>query len=258
MIEALLSLPDIAGGLVMVAVATLMGISVYLVSHRLIYRYQSSDLKDPASGLFRVVGILLSLVLSLAFGEVIVEWRDIQKSIKGEVMDIADLSVNLEQFDQELVGEHQALLIDYAQSIIDDDWPALAQDSIGQTSRKLLRQLAKSINNLEPETPTQEILKAQMMSDIERLYDFRRTRLNNTLSQPPVYTFVIIIGFIITVICFGVYKPQGPLIVLLSLYTAFIGVVLYLILSLSDPFQGEIGISPHLFENLVEILEAPD
>lgn len=123
MIELLLSLPDLVGGLMTAVIATAVGVLVYLVSYKLISRYQ--------------------------------------------------------------------------------------------------------INDLEPQSPVQEVLKAQMMNDIERLYDFRRIRLNNTLSQPPVYTFVIILGFIITVICFGVYKPQGPLIVLLSLYTAFIGAVLY-------------------------------
>lgn len=256
MIDTLLSLPDFVGGLIMASLTTLVGISVYLVSYWLISRYQSSDLKDPASGLFRVIGILLSLVLSLAFGEVIVEYRGIQKSIKGEVMAIADLSVSLEQFTSQEIQLPQALLLEYTQAIIDDDWPALANDSIGQTTRGLLRQLSRSIHDLETHTPVEEILKTQMMGDIDQLYDFRRIRLNNTLSQPPVYTFVIVLGFLITAACFGVYRPQGPLIVLVSFYTAFIGVVLYLILSLSDPFQGRVGISPYLFENLVEILQS--
>ena len=255
MIDALLSLPDFVGGLIMASLTTVVGISVYLISYRLISRYQSSDLKDPASGLFRVIGILLSLVLSLAFGEVIVEFRDIQKSIKGEVMALADLSVSLEQFTPEEVHLPQALLLQYTKAIIDDDWPALANDSIGQSTRGLLRQLSQSINDLEPHTQVEEFLKTQMMGDIDQLYDFRRIRLNNTLAQPPVYTFVIVLGFLITAACFGVYRPQGPLIVLVSFYTAFIGVVLYLILSLSDPFQGRVGISPYLFENLVEILK---
>ena len=53
MIDSLLAVPDLVGGFLTATLATFAGISVYLISYRLISRYQSSDLKDPASGLFR-------------------------------------------------------------------------------------------------------------------------------------------------------------------------------------------------------------
>jgi hypothetical protein len=56
--------------------------------------------------------------------------------------------------------------------------------------------------------------------------------------------------------CFGAYRPQGPLVVLVSLYTVFVGLVLFLIMKLSDPFQGDIGVTPAAFEYLVETLQS--
>ena len=56
--------------------------------------------------------------------------------------------------------------------------------------------------------------------------------------------------------CFGAYRPQGPLVVLVSLYTVFVGLPLFLILRLSDPFQGDISIAPTAFEYLVETLQS--
>ena len=56
--------------------------------------------------------------------------------------------------------------------------------------------------------------------------------------------------------CFGAYRPQGPLVVLIFLYTVLVGLVLYLVLALSDPFQGDIGIAPTAFEHLVETLQS--
>jgi ABC-type tungstate transport system substrate-binding protein len=44
--------------------------------------------------------------------------------------------------------------------------------------------------------------------------------------------------------------------VLVSLYTVFVGLVLYLVLALSDPFQGEIDVTPTSFEYLVETLQS--
>lgn len=256
MVDQLLDLPDWLGGSLTVLLTTAVGLLCYLVSYQLIFKYQSADLKGPASSLFRVIGILLSLMLSLAFGEVIVEWRDIQNSNKGEVMAIADLSYGLRSYESASALETHQLLVYYLEAVIEDDWPALADDRIGEKTRELISEVARNIREIEASTPIQATLKNQMLADIDRLYDYRRTRLINTLAQPPVYTFVIIIGFLITMSCFGVYQPQGPLIALVMLYTALVGIILYLILSLSDPFQGSVGIKPHLYENAFRMMEA--
>ena len=86
--------------------------------------------------------------------------------------------------------------------------------------------------------------------------DHRFVRLDAALAKPPVYVNVIIFGFLVTMACFGAYRPQGPLVVLVSLYTVFVGLVLFLIVKLCDPFQGEIGVAPTAFEYLVETLQS--
>ncbi|NIT54609.1 MAG: hypothetical protein GWO41_18120, partial [candidate division Zixibacteria bacterium] len=84
MIEFLLSLSDWAGSLVSMGGAAALGLLVYLVSYKLISKYQIDELKDPTGNLFRVVGILISLMLSLAFAEVVVDVRKIESSIERE------------------------------------------------------------------------------------------------------------------------------------------------------------------------------
>lgn len=51
---------------------SVLGLVVYVVSYKLITKYKSDDLKGATGDLFRVVGMLVSLMLSLAFGDVIV------------------------------------------------------------------------------------------------------------------------------------------------------------------------------------------
>jgi hypothetical protein len=94
------------------------------------------------------------------------------------------------------------------------------------------------------------------MADIDALSDHRVVRLDSALAQPPVYVYVLIFGFLSTLACFGVYRPHAPLIVLVTLYTLFIGLVVYLVLALSDPFQGSFGVAPTPFEYLVETLQS--
>jgi len=100
----------------------------------------------------------------------------------------------------------------------------------------------------------QEKLWSRITVDVDMMSRFRMIRLDNALAEPPVYVLAIIFGFIVTTPCFGAYRPQAPVIALVLLYTVFVGLVLHLILTLSDPFQS-IGVQPISFERLVETLQ---
>ena len=97
---------------------------------------------------------------------------------------------------------------------------------------------------------------SHILADIDTLSDYRVVRLDSALVKPPVFVYVIIFGFLVTMACFGAYRPQAPLVVLAFLYTVFVGLVLYLVLAMSDPFQGSFGVAPAPFEHLVETLQS--
>ena len=244
------------GCIVAMISAVVVGLVVYFVSSKFITKYQRDELKDPTQSLFRVVGLLVSLMLSLAFSEVIAEVRVIRNAIEREAVAISDTFTNLELFDRERTQGIRTNLVEYAQAVIDDDWPALANDKLGQRAGALRKQLTEALMSLEPASSNQEKLWPFIAADIDALSDHRFIRLDAALAKPSVYIYVIIFGFLVTMACFGVYLPQGPLVVLVSLYTVFVGLVLFLIVKLSDPFQGDIGVTPATFEYLVETLQS--
>ena len=235
---------------------TVVGLVVYLVFYKFISKYQSYDLKEPTSSLFRVVGTLVSLMLALAFSEVIVDLRTIRNAVQREAVAISDSFKNLKLFVIERTREIRTILVEYTPAVIDDDWPALANDRLGQRTSALKRQFTEAVMTLEPATPNQEKLWSLIAADIDALSDHRVIRLDAALAGPPIYVNVMIFGFLVTMACFGAYRPQAPLVVLVSLYTLFVGLVLFLILKLSDPFQGDISVAPTAFEYLVETLQS--
>jgi hypothetical protein len=256
MIEFLLSLSDWVGSVVVMVGAVVMGLVVYIVSYKLISKYQSDDLKDPTSSLFRVVGMLVSLMLSLAFAEVVVDLRKIESAVEREAVAISDTFEGLQWFGVERTREIQTIVIDYTQAVIDDDWPALANDKLGERAGALKKQLTESVLDLEPTTSLQEKVLSSILADIDAISDYRLIRLDKALAKPPVYVNVVFFGFLVTMACFGAYRPQAPLIVLVSLYAVFVGLVLYLILALSDPFQGAFSADSTTFEHLVEAMRS--
>ena len=256
MIEFMLSLPMWIGiGFAMVSM-TVLSLVVYFVSYKLIGRYKNVQLKDPINNLFRLVGILVSLMLSLAFSEVIGEWEAIKNAIDREAVAISDTYVNLKYFDYEGTREVRAVLFDYVQAVIDDDWPAMAKDRFGQRTSALRRQFTEKIIELKPANSIQKELRSGIIADIDTMSDYRLIRLNHAMVKPPVYVLVIIFGYLVAMACFGAYQPQFPLIMLISLCTLFIGLVLYLVLAMSDPFYGGVIVHPTAFEYLIGALES--
>jgi len=256
MVDFLLSLSTWAGCTISMGFTAIVGFMLYLVFYKFILKYKREPMEDSTSNLFRVVGMLVSLMLALAFSEVIVQMRTIRNAIQRETVAISDISAGLKLFDIERTREIQTILIDYVQAVIDDDWPALADDKLGQRAGALKMQLAEGVLNLKPATTNQETLLTFILADTDELSDYRVVRLDAALANPPVYIYVIMFGFLVTMACFGVYRPQTPLIVLVTLYTLFVGLVLYLVLAMSDPFQGSFGVEPVSFEYLVETLQS--
>jgi hypothetical protein len=256
MIEFVISLPTWAGLALSMITTSVVGFVVYLVFYKLILLFKRADLKEPTSNIFRVVGLLVSLMLALAFSEVIIELRTIRTAILRETGALSDIFRVLKMFDIEKTWEIRTIVRDYAQAVIDDDWPALSNDKLGQRAGVLKKQLVESVLNLKPATPNQEKMLSYIMTDIDALSDYRVVRLGSALVKPPVFLYVIIFGFMVTMACFGVYEPQAPLAILVLLYTLFVGLVLFLIMQMSDPFQGGIGVSPTAFEYLVETLQS--
>ena len=255
MIEFILSLPRLIGcGLAMVS-TTVLGLVVYLVSYKLIENSKEVNLKDPVNALFRLVGILVSLMLSLSFGEVIAGWHVVKNAIDREATAISDTYTNLKYFDVDSTREIRAILMEYTQAVIDDDWPAMARDQLGQRTTALRRQFTEKVLELKPTSSVQKQIWNHLLTDIDTMSDYRLIRLNHAMAHPPVYVLVIIFGFLVSMACFGAYQPNSPLIALTSLCTLFIGMVLYLILAMSDPFQGAIIIDPTPFEYLIEAAE---
>ena len=141
MVDFLLSLSTWAGCTISMGFTAIAGFVLYLVFYKFILKYKREPMEDSTSNLFRVVGMLVSLMLALAFSEVIVQMRTIRNAIQRETVAISDISAGLKLFDIERTREIQTILIDYVQAVIDDDWPALADDKLGQRAGALKMQV---------------------------------------------------------------------------------------------------------------------
>ena len=256
MVESLFDRSELAAALVTIGATTALGLLTYLVSAWLVHRSQAANLKEPTSSLFRVVGMIVGLMLSLAFADVVLQVKEIENAVQREAAAIKRLHGDLMSFGVEETGNSRASLIAYTQSIIEDEWRELADDRLSDRTEDLHTALSREVMSLEPATKLQEILWGRILANVSALTDHRLDRLESALAKPPAFIYVVMLGFIVTMACFGAYRPQASIIALLGMYTLYIGFVLYLVLAMSDPFQGATSVDPTVLERLVVKLQS--
>jgi hypothetical protein len=252
LIEQILHFPVIAGALFLMGLTTLTGLLVYVLSYRLLAVGQTKEVRRATSGLFRMIGILVSLFLSLTFADVMLELNQIEASVEREAVMLEDIHRDLGRYGSARALKAQSLLVDYIGAVIEYDWPALANDKLSKEVREILLQLEYEVLYLEDDTEVQQILRPRIISDVGLVYDLRLTRLEQALAKPPLFLIVVIFGFLATMACFGPHPPNRLTLGLLTLYTSLIGLVIYLILAYSDPFQGATGIEPSSLKYVLE------
>jgi hypothetical protein len=188
----------------------------------------------------------------LTFADVVLELNQIETAIEREAVMTEDIYHDLGRYNSSRARRAQALLVDYVHAVIDHDWPALANDKLSEEARELFAQLENEVLHLEDDTELQEILRSRIISDVDLISDLRLVRLEQALAKPPLFLVVVVFGFLVTMVCFGAHQPSRRTVTLLSLYTLLIGLVIYLILAYSDPFQGATGIEPVSLEYVLE------
>ncbi len=242
------------------ALTTAFGMGVYLITFRLHARRhnaeQLAEIKDATGNLFRVVGWLFTLLLSLTFTDVVSELSLTENAIQKEAAAIEDVYHNLRRLGLEETREARRMLAAYVTAVLEKELPQLANDQLAEEASIAWRQLQDEVLRIPINGRMQETLQAGVIADMDRVSDFRIARLQQAREGPSAVLYVVLFGFLVTMVYFGIYEPRRSMVALLTLYTVFVGVVIYLILAMADPFQGTLSVSSGPLEYTLELLKA--
>jgi hypothetical protein len=259
MIDTLISLPTFLGGLVFMALTTVLGLGAYVVTARIHSRYGSEEtvkeLVGASSNLMRVVGWLLCLLLSMTFTKVLGELVVTKTAIMSEAAAILDVHHDLRRFGVEETDETHSALLDYVQSIIDDEWLTLADRRLSKRTDASLRTVEDAILDLEATSSTQKSVQSRLFADMDMMSGYRMSRLSQAREPTPFTLGIVFFGYLITMVLFGIYPVCRGMVVSLSLYTCFVGVIIYVILMMSNPFDGARMLDPGPIELALQTMK---
>ena len=254
MFDALLKLPALLGCLIFMAAVVMVGQSIYLASQKILFQDKLETLGDATRTIFLAVNLLVGLFLSLTLNDLGNRLIDINNSVEREAASITDVYNGLKHFNSTRASEIQLRLNEYTKAVIEDEWPSLAENRLSDRAEVLLREIISSVLSLETNNQIENSTWSRISADLDAISDYRLARHHHALSPPPFFLLVVIFGIVVVMVCLGLYPPTRPLVVLVSFYLAFVGLVVYLILALSNPFQGVPGVDTAPLEHVIEVM----
>ena len=149
----------------------------------------------------------------------------------------------------------QAKLIDYTKNVIDSAWP---QQRAGQTPKggtERMNAVAENLYPFEPKTQSEIAIHREALHQFNELSVLRRLRvLSATNGLPATIWWVVILGAATSIALtwfFSVESVRRHLL-LTGIYAALIGLLIFLIAALDNPYRGEFSVGPDAFELVLD------
>jgi hypothetical protein len=237
---------QVIGELLIVVVVAALCVGVHALWQR---RFRSEVLRqhnDVAGFLFSAVGVIYAVVLGFV---VIVVWEKYDatlSNVQTEIAAVSDLYRTVGGLPQPLRGHIRATLVRYVHSVADVEWPQMRNKMTVQRDMPLLEDVGRHIDDYRPSSMGDSNVQQMAMTQLERLFDARRSRVYESgPSVPAVLWFALIAGAIAVLVfafLFGV-ENRGAQLVMTAILAGLIGILFIVIEEFDRPFGGSVHIS---------------
>lgn len=203
------------------------------------------------SGIFTLYGITLGLIAVTTWES----YTQVSAVASREAAAIAALYRDTSGFPSPLREEYQKHLRDYTRYIIEKVWPAQRHGVIVTDGDQMLEEFQRELFENEPKSDSQRILQAEALKAFNELIEFRRERtVAVSEGVPSVVWTVILLGGLLTIVSSFCFQPkQFKFHLLLSTGLAvMIGLLVFLIATLDQPYRGTVSVEPTAYEIVLE------
>lgn len=200
-------------------------------------------------------GILLGLIAVAAYQNI----SALSDVIAKEASSLASIYRDLSGYPEPRRTRLRDELRDYTHNEITRDWPQLKLGFIPSEGTHRLEQFMDDLLAFQPQDRGQQIIHAETLRQINNFLALRTTRLTSvSVGIPEVLWWVVGIGALITLVLLSMLDMEIHVhLILGAALAAFLGLVIFLIAALDNPFRGH-ALDPGPFENVYQTLMMPN
>lgn len=244
---------------IIVAVLILTFIALRL-TQRFIPHHRREPHNDVAGFIFATVSVVFAVPLAFV---VVALWTNndsAHQTTFKEANELAGIYWIARQMPLPLGAELEHETLDYANTVVDQEWPLLAKHETSPNATALVYQMRDSVFAFKPAGAAEQVEYDHAMTHVEALAGERRQRLNQADESLPKLLWAILIGSALITIAFtflfGLSSSLAHTVMVMTL-AGLVVVSLVVVREMSYPYAGTMAVHPTAFEVFLARLPAP-
>lgn len=249
MLDWLHSLPILTGALVVCAifvVPTLLGSLIVQPYLARLFRGEK-DINTVLGFLLNAFALYFGVLLALLSIAVFENHNKAEESVEREAGQIITLYRNIRTYPEPARGHLVKALKDYLEAEIGEGWEAQRRGEISRQGVVLAGRMHALLAAFEPNRNNAESLRhADTLREFDEFIEARQSRITaRGSSVPKIMWYIVIVGSILNIAVIWMFDVRRSTHMIIGgTMSLFIGLVIYMIAILDEPFRGRDGLSP--------------
>ena len=262
MFESLFDVPLWIAGTAIIGVLCLYAVLGLLLIRRILLprmRVKSGD-SEFTGAMLQSVMVFYGLAVALIAVTVFQTYSDTTKVVDQEAITLSAIYRDVTSYPDPIRADLQKGLREYTQYVINEAWPLQRQGKVPQGGVEQMTSFQVTLTKFEPATEGQKLLHGETLRAYNEMIQARRQRLDAVgTGLPSVMWVVIILGAFISLSASFFFKVEDARLHLIEvlLLAVFIGLVIFMIVSMNRPFRGDLGIKADPYQLVYDQLMNP-
>jgi hypothetical protein len=256
MLDRLYNLGDVPLLALFAGAAFVVFLAVPLIGHRLGWTAGDKDL-DYVGRAQMTLASLAAVILSFSLVQVDGTQRRTAELVERESAQIDYCDRLMLRYGQIEAAELRPLLRGYAESVINDEWPALQVDRSSERTAERLTALTVRAAALDPAPGRQATVYADLLRAVDGLADYRAQRLGMAHARLPDTFWYMNLGLVVLMLGLGLMMPPTPHQISAGVARGLaVALLAGVVFTIDTPLKGDTALTPAAIERTLAVLRA--
>lgn len=242
-------------GAAIILATVLTVLTMHYCARKIMHPEPDERTRDLAGSVLFRISALHGLVLALVFASEVVEYNQLAFESAVEVNAISDAYYDADRYGEDAQTVRDALR-DYLRIVPNQEWSSLGTS--GELSPQAWAHWSTAYTatlDLEPSSARQTALRESMLRKIHAIAENRDLREHHAKSSlGSLFWAAALVGVLLLSIGYYPFPPNRDNVILLSVFAAYTGFILYTIFAMSNPYSAPAALEPILFLELMNEL----
>lgn len=215
------------------------------------------DSTEIGKSLFSPFASSMGLLIGFLLNQAQNKYAETDNIVSAEAGRVNNLDRYLLRFGSPEALVIRAQLHQYIVSIIEEEWHDLIKSQGNKNTHLLWRSISQKLFKLEPSTPKQTAMYADILKKAEEVSESRELRINRSSSKlPMIFWVVIAAGLTGLVLINSLFIPTTHFAVGLVILPIILGGLISLLIITDQPFKGQTSVKPNAFIKVLDSIKS--